>query len=169
MFLHYGIQSDQTREEQCWWEKLELKRSCQLSLSFLGHCQCFMHLAPSTSKGQSQQLPVLFILLMLLLIIPLVHSAGCCACLHSFLLTLCLFLQLLLPGYLLHATSYVFIPLVVILLKNLVKMPINCVWMCHNGATKCLHTIVDCTILVCMYLDSRQSNCKYILKNTFLI
>lgn len=130
-----------------------------------------MLLVPSTSKGQSQKLPMLFILglVLLLLIIPLVYSAGCSVYFQSLLLTLCLILQLLLPEYLLHATSYVFAPLVVTLLTNLIKMPMHCVWMCYNGVTKCSHTVVDYTILVCMYLDSRQSNCKYILKNTLLI
>lgn len=140
------------REGQLWWEKLQLKWSCQLSSpSFLGHSQCFMLLGPSTSKEWSQQLPMLFILVLLLLIIPLVYSAGCSAYLQSLLLAMCLILQLLLHEYLLHAASYVFVPLVVTLLTNLIKMPIRCVWMCHNGVTTCLNTVVDYTILVSMY------------------
>lgn len=62
---------------------------------------------------------------------------------------------------------HIFVPFLVTLLTNLFTMLPQCVWICHNGVTKCVHTVVDNTTLVCVYLDSRQAN--YILKNKLLM
>lgn len=139
---------------------------CLSSPSFFGHYGCCALLDSSPSKEQSQQLPMVFVWILALPVIPPVYSATCPACCSPFCLPRSSSLNFHYPNASCMKV-HIFVPFLVTLLTNLFTMLPQCVWICHNGVTKCVHTVVDNTTLVCVYLDSRQAN--YILKNKLLM
>lgn len=92
------------------------------------------------------------------------YSAKCPACCSPFCLPCTSSLNFHYPNASCMKV-HVFVPFLVTLL-TFTMLP-HCVWICHNFVTKCVHTVVDNTTLVCIYLDSRQAN--YILKNKLLM
>lgn len=154
MILHHGGQSDQTWERRTtlMWEAGTGLVNFLLHLSLV-IASALSFLPPPPPKGNLNWSPCCLFwfcfywssfLCIQQDILPL-----CC----PFCLPLCLILQLPLPGYLLHTTSYVFALLVVTSLTNLIKMPMHCVWMCHNGVSKCSLLLITLFWYACIWIQ----------------